>query len=87
MNKNEKAFEDITFEELLGDNESVSEVYYFVITPPNGYNMYDDEGYIDNNMIYVGYLDEAREDRYVHGVRSKEGLANIPRRPRYLAYN
>lgn len=78
LNKNEKAFEDITFEELLGDNESVSEVYYFVITPPNGYNMYDDEGYIDNNMIYVGYLDEAREDRYVHGVRSKEGLANIP---------
>ena len=78
LNKNEKAFEDITFQELLGDSESVSEVYYFVITPPNGYNMYDDEGYISNNMVYVGYLDESREDRYVHGVRARDEMANIP---------
>lgn len=78
LNKNEKAFEDITFEELLGDNEVVSEVYYFVITPPNGYNMYNDEGYINNNMIYVGYLDESREDRYVQGVRLRDEMANIP---------
>ncbi len=74
------AFEEITFKDLLGDYESLSEAYYFVITPPNGYMMPEDEeyGYYKNDVVYVGYLDESREDRFVHGVRSKDQLANIP---------
>lgn len=73
------AFEEITFKDLLSDYESLSEAYYFVITPPNGYMMSDEEyGYYKNDIVYVGYLDESRENRFVQGVRSKDQLANIP---------
>lgn len=46
-------FKNETFNEFLGNNESVSEVYYIVITPPNGYRQHDNE--IKNFIIEGGY--------------------------------
>lgn len=76
-NLSSKAFSDITFNELLGDNETVSEVFYFVITPPNGANSYENNEII-NNIIYVGYYDDSREDKFVTGIRNSNDFANLP---------
>ena len=46
-------FKNETFNEFLGNNESVSEVYYIVITPPNGYRQHDNE--IKNFIVEGGY--------------------------------
>lgn len=46
-------FKNETFNEFLGNNESVSEVYYVVITPPNGYRQHDNQ--IKNFIIEGGY--------------------------------
>lgn len=78
------AFEQLTFSQLLGDYDSVSEVYYFVIIPPNGENNgyeYDDTkgmyGEYINNYLYLGYYDE-NSNEYINGLRSKNGFTNIP---------
>lgn len=78
------AFEEMTFKELLSDYESVSEVYYFVIIPPNGENngyQYDDAqgmyGEYINNYLYLGYYDE-NSNEYISGLRSTNGFTNIP---------
>ncbi len=81
-NSNEKAFIEMTFEELLQDYESLSEIYYFVIIPPNGYNKnsYDQNerlyGEYVNYHLYVGYVDE--NDNYLSGIRSHNTFTNIP---------
>lgn len=36
LDKKTTAFTDKTFNSFLGNNKAVSEVYYFVVTPPNG---------------------------------------------------
>lgn len=61
---------------FLGDEEEVSEVYYFVITPPNGIHG-KVEHEIINYIVYAGYYNSLTED-YVEGIRNNEGFANIP---------
>lgn len=83
LNKNEDAFQNITFKELLEGKESLSEVYYFVITPPNGYTEYTEDGFgsIVNHYIYVGYYDQNKADEvdpFVKGIRSAHDLVNLP---------
>lgn len=84
LNYNEPAFDDITFDELLRGTDNLSEVYYFVITPPNGYKATsdDDSMPIVNNYIYVGYYDENKsptdDDPFVKGARANRDLDNIP---------
>lgn len=78
LNKDEPAFESATFAEELGENESFSETYYFVITPPNGHSLTNE---INNNVIYVGYYDENKantDNPFVSGRRSDYDLANKP---------
>lgn len=82
LNLNEKAFPEILFKDLLNGTESLSEIYYFVITPPNGYTEYEDGyGSIVNNYIYVGYYDENKADDdnpFVSGARADHDLVNLP---------
>lgn len=70
------AFPIETFQDFLGDEEEVSEVYYFVITPPNGIHG-KVEHEIINYIVYAGYYNSLTED-YVEGIRNNEGFANIP---------
>lgn len=72
-----KAFETTTFRELLGNNEAVSEVYYFSITPPNGITLENNK--IINYMINAGYyyVDNGSY-RYIEGQRSGKEFINIP---------
>ena len=81
-----------TFREFFGSNEAVSEVYYFVITPPNGYDKAsnkDGYGNIDNDVVFVGYFDPGKDDKlknenykefdlYVQGKRTGKSFANKP---------
>ena len=69
-----KAFPVETFRSFLGSSEYISEVYYFVVTPPNGYNG-EASNQIMNYMIEGGYVDGAG---YVSGVRTSDDFANIP---------
>lgn len=83
LNKNKPAFNRIQFKTLLNGTESLTEVYYFVITPPNGYTEYeeDDFGSIVNQYIYVGYYDENKADEadpFVKGARADHDLVNLP---------
>lgn len=78
LDGSKSAFEQETFEEMLGTNETVSEVYYFVITPPNGYDTNTGEyGKIVNQITYGGYYDVVEQD-YIKGIRSNGSVANIP---------
>lgn len=82
FNGNDNAFEELTFGQLLSNYNSLSEVYYFVIIPPNGYNhnTYDEDsglmGEYVNYHLYVGYVDES--DQYITGIRSNNNFTNIP---------
>ncbi len=71
-------FEQELFKDFLGNNESVSEVYYFVITPPNGLSTLS-EGIVLNYVVEAGYLDQNSnpldEDPFVKGYRTKEDFA------------
>ncbi len=80
LNSSAKAFENIKFKDLLSGTESLSEVFYFVITPPNGYTEYEEgaNGSVINNYVYVGYYDETRDDKFVQGARADYDLVNIP---------
>lgn len=83
-NKEEDAFNNnLTFSQLLSGNTTTSEVYYFVVTPPNGQNtgfkLSGNE--IINEVIYVGYCKEefvAGEDKYISGIRSDNPIINKP---------
>ena len=91
-NYTEKAFKEETFAELIGSNEYVSEVYYFVVTPPNGYDIpsnNDGHGNVENEIIFVGYYDKDKPaelkaegfedyDYYIEGKRTSKEFANIP---------
>ena len=84
LNGEGQPFAPITYAELLGDYDTVSEVYYFVIIPPNGDNngyIYDDDkglyGEYINNCLYVGYYD-TDTNKYIEGVRTREDFNNIP---------
>lgn len=69
-----KAFPEQTFNQFLGSNQHVSELFYFVITPPNG--IYENvDGEVINYIIEGGYYDENR-DEYISGIRSTHDLAN-----------
>lgn len=78
LNHTEPAFETTTFRDILSGKESFAETYYFVITPPNGYQETDE---VNNNVIYVGYYDVNKKDTddpFVSGRRSDYDLANRP---------
>ncbi len=86
LNENEQAFTDTTFETLLKDSstgkfyEMFSEVFYFVITPPNGHTGHIDNefGTVCNRHVYAGYYDSSEADSFVKGKRVERDLANIP---------
>ncbi len=72
-----RAFSEITFRDLLGNNEMVSEVYYFSITPPNG-NTHE-ENRIINYIVNAGYYYYKDGNyRYIEGVRSQKDFINKP---------
>ncbi len=72
-----RAFKEITFRDLLGNNEMVSEVYYFSITPPNG-NTHQ-ENRIINYIVNAGYYYYKDGNyRYIEGVRSQKDFINKP---------
>lgn len=83
LNGDETAFPSITFENLLNGHKTLSEVFYFVITPPNGYTEHTEEqfGTVSNRYIYAGYYDankKGTDDPFVKGVRTQHDLVNIP---------
>jgi len=72
-----KAFEEITFRDLLAGNENSSEVYYFSITPPNGSTL--DSNKIINYLVNCGYYyNDSGNYRYIEGERSTKEFVNIP---------
>lgn len=78
-NQTEDAFSNITFATLLSNNTSTSEVYYFVVTPPNGTDTRRSTSgnEIINEAIYVGYCNEAKTD-YISGMRNDDDIINQP---------
>lgn len=76
LDKKTKAFETETFKEFLGNYETVSEVYYFVLTPPNGYSTFDNQIY--NIVLEGGYYNPNESDGFVKGIRSSYDIANKP---------
>lgn len=76
LDKKTKAFENETFYNFLGNNEAVSEIYYFVLTPPNGYSTFDNRIY--NIVLEGGYYDPNEDDGFVKGIRSTYEIINKP---------
>lgn len=72
-----KIFPKETFSEFLGTNEEVSEIYYFVITPPNGL-IENVRNEIINYVIDAGYYDPNNSSGFVEGKRTNNRFANIP---------
>ena len=67
-----------TFGELLEGTESVTEVYYFTITPPNGYSK-KVMNEMANYLVECGYVYEKVDGddvEYLEGLRSQKELAN-----------
>lgn len=89
-NKNGVTYDAGTYGAFLKDYEYVSEVYYFVVTPPNGYDIaanQDGFGNMHNSLVLVGYYDEnpsykneayGEYDKYIKGKRTSKDFANIP---------
>lgn len=72
-----RAFEEITFKDLLGSNEMVSEVYYFSVTPPNGITL--DNNKIINYIVNAGYYyNDGGNYRYIEGKRIVKDFVNKP---------
>ncbi len=68
-----------TFGDVLGNNETVTEIFYFTITPPNGYtNKVKNE--IANYVVECGFVDGQSEPHqeinYLKGKRTETELAN-----------
>ncbi len=70
------AFPVETFYTFLGNAETISEVYYIVITPPNGLGTINGE--IFNYYMEVGYYNPDEVDEYVRGIRNSIDFANKP---------
>ena len=66
-----------TYGSFLGSNQYVSEVYYFVITPPNGFKGHAQDQIL-NFEIEGGYVDNNRASGYVEGVRTTHDFINKP---------
>ncbi len=68
-----------TFGDVLGTSKSVTEIYYFTITPPNGYSDRV-KNEIANYIVECGYCDGKSETHqpinYLEGARTKNELAN-----------
>ena len=89
-NKNGVTYDAGTYGAFLKDYEYVSEVYYFVVTPPNGYDIAENQdgfGNMHNSLVLVGYYDEnpsytneayGAYDKYIKGKRTSKDFANIP---------
>lgn len=89
-NKNGVTYDAGTYGAFLKDYEYVSEVYYFVVTPPNGYDIAENQdgfGNMHNSLVLVGYYDEnpsytneayGEYDKYIKGKRTSKDFANIP---------
>ncbi len=76
INNSSTCFPVETFAQCLGNNENVSEVYYFVVTPPNGLkNKVLNE--MQHYIIEGGYYDSTTSD-YVKGVRTEFNFVNRP---------
>lgn len=76
INNSSTCFPVETFAQCLGNNENVSEVYYFVVTPPNGLkNKVLNE--MQHYIIEGGYYDSTTSD-YVKGVRTEFNFVNKP---------
>lgn len=69
-----QAFESTTFQDFLGSYERVSEVYYCVITPPNGFSKNVNNETL-NYIIEGGFYDTSRSE-FISGIRSDNELAN-----------
>lgn len=72
------AFKSETFGEILGSNQSVSESFYFVVSPPNGYES-TQRGKLDPNTITyeavrLGYIDGS--GNFLEGQRTQTDFAN-----------
>ncbi|MBQ2892480.1 MAG: hypothetical protein IJE45_06265 [Bacilli bacterium] len=92
LNNEEDFIDTPKFRDFLAGKEAVSEVYYFVVTPPNGYDKSsnkDGYGNIDNDVVFVGYYDPGKDDElknenykeydfYVQGKRTGKSFANKP---------
>ena len=76
INGSSACFPVETFAQCLGNNQEVSEIYYFVVTPPNGL-----KSKVTNEMqhyiIEGGYYDTTKDD-YVKGVRTELEFVNKP---------
>ena len=70
---------DMTFAESLKDYKQVTEVYYFTITPPNGYTE-KVQNEVANYVIECGYCNGKAnnhgEIEYLKGVRTTKELVN-----------
>ena len=72
-----RAFEEIKFKDLLGNNAAVTEVYYFSITPPNGITL--DNNKIINYIVNAGYYyNEDGNYLYIDGKRTIKNFVNKP---------
>lgn len=73
LDKQTSAFTDETFNSFLGNNKTVSEVYYFVVTPPNGSSSLDK---MINVTISGGYVyNENGSYEFVEGERNGSSSA------------
>lgn len=68
-----------TFGDVLGTSKSVTEIYYFTITPPNGYSDRV-KNEMANYIVECGYCDGKSERHesinYLEGERTQNSLAN-----------
>lgn len=73
------AFPEITYSSSIGPSESVTEVFYFTITPPNGYSE-KVKHEMANYVVECGYVTEKvgynEPLTYLEGERTKTELAN-----------
>lgn len=68
------AFTSETFGAFMGGNQKISEIFYCVLTPPNGLqDKVTDE--VINYIIEGGFYDENRSE-FISGIRSGNELAN-----------
>ena len=68
------AFKSETFAKFMEGNQTISEIFYCVITPPNGLNE-NVKNEVINYIIEGGFYDENRSE-FISGIRSGNELAN-----------
>lgn len=74
LDLNTPAFKPETFQKFMEGYQQISEIFYCVVTPPNGL---DDnvQGQVVNYIIEGGFYDQNRSE-YISGIRSGNELAN-----------